>query len=313
MKSIRLTHILPIIILILLSSCSVFKFGENHTKNKLKRANLEYNTLDTKNYKFTYWDTGESDKPVLVLFHGFGTSTHLQWYQQAKMLSKTHRLILPNLLYFGSTPKGQKKYGVQEQAAAMSILLKELKIDSMILGGLSYGGAVATELTMLEKDKVQKLAIFASPVKFFKDTDLSDTETKFDVKDISELLVPKDIAMTQKFADVVLYKDKKLPKFILKDVQKNLFQNETNRHNCKAILQDLEINKKDLRNRKYQFDCPVLLIWGEDDELIPARIGKDLKDYLPTSELCIIPKAGHCVNIEQKKMFNKALSNFLKN
>lgn len=290
----------------------MFKFGENHTKNKLKRANLEYHVLDTEKYNLTYWDTGESEKPVCVLFHGFGTSTHLQWYKQAKMLSKTHRLILPNLLYFGSTPKGQKNYGVQEQAKAMSILLKELKIDSMVLGGLSYGGAVAAELAMLEKDKVKKLAIFASPVKFFNDTDLSEVETKFNVNDISELLVPADVAMTQKFADVVLYKDKRLPKFILKDVQKNLFQDETNRQNFKAVLHDLEINKKELRNRKYEFDCPVLLIWGEDDELIPARIGKDLKDYLPTSELYIIPKAGHGVNVEQTKMFNKILNNFLK-
>lgn len=311
MKQIRLTSFL--LLLLILSSCSIFKFGENHTKKKLKRANLEYHELKTANYEFTYWDTGESDKPICVLFHGFGTSTHLQWYKQAKMLSKTHRLILPNLLYFGSKPKGQKKYEVQEQAKAMSILLEELKIDSMVLGGLSYGGAVAAELAMLEKEKVQKLAIFASPVKFFSDADKSAIETSFKVNNIAELLVPKDLPMTQKFADVVLYKDKKLPKFILKDVQKNLFQDETNRQNLKAVLHNLEINKKELRNRKYQFDCPVLLIWGADDELIPARIGTDLKEYLPTSELHIIPKAGHGVNVEQTKEFNKILSNFLKN
>ena len=165
MKLKRIKYIL--LSLIILSSCSPYKFVDKHTKKKLKKAGLEHFVLDSEDYTFSYWDTGEKEKPVYFLLHGFGSSTNLHWYQQAKLLAKTHRLILPNLLYHGSKVKGQEKYGIQDQVEAMSHLLKELKIDSMVLGGISYGGLVAAELGMQEKEKVRKLTIFSSPVKFF--------------------------------------------------------------------------------------------------------------------------------------------------
>ena len=302
-----------LITLIFFSSCSVFKFADNHTKKKLRRGGLEHIVLETENYVFSYWDTGETNKPVYVLFHGFGSSTHLQWFKQAKLLAKTHRLILPNLLHFGSKPKEQEKYKIQDQVEAMSILLKELNIDKMALGGISYGGLVAAELAMLEKDKIEKLTIFSSPVKFFNDDDLSSLEAKTNIEDISELLVPKDLAMMRKLLDVVLYKDKKIPKFILKDIHRNLFQDDKRNANFRGLLNEIQMGKDYFINRNYEFDYPVLLVWGANDELIPPRIGKELKAYIPSSELHLIPRAGHGPNIEQKKLFDKILTEFLNN
>jgi len=296
----------------ILSSCSPYKFIDKHTKKKLKKANLEHIILETEQYTFSYWDTGEKEKPVYVLLHGFGSSTHLHWYKQAKLLAKTHRLILPNLLYHGSKMKGQKKYGIQDQVEAMSSLLEELKIDSMILGGISYGGLVAAELGMQEKAKTKKLTIFSSPVKFFTEADLADAEAKAGVDDLYELMVPADIKMLQKLGDIALYKDKKIPKFIVKDIHRNLFQDENRNHDFKRLLDALiQVDKQSLLNRNYEFDCPVLLVWGAEDELIPARIGKELKAYLPTSTLHLIPKAGHGPNLEQTKKFNEILLGFL--
>ncbi len=273
---------------------------------------MEYTTLATDQYNFSYWDSEAKDKPVYVLFHGFGSSTHFQWFKQAKLLSKTHRLILPNLLHFGSEPKGGGKHSVQEQATAIAVLLEELKIDKMVLGGISYGGLVAAELAMLEQDKIEKLTIFASPVKFFSDEDMAKVERDNDVDDITELLVPADIETMRKMTDIVLYKDRKIPKFILKDLHKNMYLDEQNNANYKAVLNAMQADKEELRSRNYQFDFPVLLVWGANDELVPARIGTELKEFLPSAELHLIPEAGHGVNVEQKKKFDKILLEFLK-
>lgn len=296
---------------LILSACSPYKLIDKHTKKKLKKAGLEYATLETPNYTFTYWDTGETNKPVYVLLHGFGSSTHLHWYQQAKHLSKTHRLILPNLLYHGSQLKTEKKYGIQDQVAAMSALLEELKIDSMVLGGISYGGLVAAQLGMQEQQKLQKLTIFSSPVKFFTEVDLADAEAKAGVDDLYDVLVPATPQMMQELGNIALYKDRKIPKFILRDVQENLFQNEERNADFKALLDAMLKNKASLLNQHYEYNCPVLLVWGAGDELIPPRIGTQLNAYLPNSELHLIPKAGHGPNLEQKKKFNQILINFL--
>ena len=41
------------------------------------------------------------------------------------------------------------------------------------------------------------------------------------------------------------------------------------------------------------FDFPVLLLWGEDDEVVPADVGEALNDAIPTSTLGLLPGVGH--------------------
>lgn len=41
------------------------------------------------------------------------------------------------------------------------------------------------------------------------------------------------------------------------------------------------------------FDFPVLLLWGEDDEVVPVSIAEELNDAIPTSTLGLLPGCGH--------------------
>jgi pimeloyl-ACP methyl ester carboxylesterase len=41
------------------------------------------------------------------------------------------------------------------------------------------------------------------------------------------------------------------------------------------------------------FGFPVLLLWGEDDEVVPVSIAEELNDAIPTSTLGLLPGCGH--------------------
>ena len=41
------------------------------------------------------------------------------------------------------------------------------------------------------------------------------------------------------------------------------------------------------------FEFPVLLLWGEDDEVVPVRVAEELNDAIPTSTLGLLPGCGH--------------------
>jgi len=41
------------------------------------------------------------------------------------------------------------------------------------------------------------------------------------------------------------------------------------------------------------FDFPVLLLWGEDDEVVPVAIAEALNDAIATSTLGLLPGCGH--------------------
>jgi pimeloyl-ACP methyl ester carboxylesterase len=41
------------------------------------------------------------------------------------------------------------------------------------------------------------------------------------------------------------------------------------------------------------FDFPVLLLWGEDDEVVPVVVAEELNDAIPTSTLGLLPGCAH--------------------
>ena len=41
------------------------------------------------------------------------------------------------------------------------------------------------------------------------------------------------------------------------------------------------------------FDFPVLLLWGEDDDVVPAHVAEALNEAIPTSTLGLLPGVGH--------------------
>jgi pimeloyl-ACP methyl ester carboxylesterase len=41
------------------------------------------------------------------------------------------------------------------------------------------------------------------------------------------------------------------------------------------------------------FDFPVLLLWGEDDDVVPVSVAEELNDAIATSTLGLLPGCGH--------------------
>jgi pimeloyl-ACP methyl ester carboxylesterase len=58
------------------------------------------------------------------------------------------------------------------------------------------------------------------------------------------------------------------------------------------------------------FDRPVLVVWGEDDRIVPVSVGVAACTAL-SAELVRIPRAGHAPYLERPDDFNAALVDFL--
>jgi len=57
---------------------------------------------------------------------------------------------------------------------------------------------------------------------------------------------------------------------------------------------------------------PCLVIGAEQDQAIPPENSRLLAQELPDATICMIPGAGHLVNLEQPEAFNSCLLEFLK-
>ena len=257
-----------------------------------------------------YWDS-ENDKPVLILLHGFGASTEFQWYKQANEFSKQYRVILPNLLYFGESSSQTPDFSVASQVKAIQELIDKLGLRSFNLGGVSYGGLIAAELANVEKDKIKKLVIIDAPLKFFTREDNKAVLQNYNVASYEELLVPSDYKKLKRLLNVAYQNPPLAPDFGLKSFYKHSVLIHAKEQ--RELIRSLATQQTEYVQHDYIFDFPVLLLWGENDKLIPLHVGNELKEYFgKNSELKVIPNTAHMPILEDPKSANKIILEFLK-
>mgnify|MGYP003978991889 FL=1 len=276
-----------------------------------KRNGLELCQIDLGEYIMEYWVSKE-DKPAVVLLHAFGPNGKYSWRKQIKILSKEHKILIPNLLYFGNSTKKNKTYHIHDQIDALTRLLKHLKLDHFILGGTSYGGAIAFELLHEKNFSIKKLFITNSPVKYVFNDGWGKIMKDFEVDKKSDCLIPSDYKKLKKLYNLSNYRKKHFPKIVFKDIYNSIYTHQAQER--KRLIDTFEDEQKYLKDRVYKTDVPILLVWGEKDQIVELKTAKTLRRHLgENARLEIIPNAGHVPHIEKTAIFNKILMNFISN
>jgi hypothetical protein len=58
---------------------------------------------------------------------------------------------------------------------------------------------------------------------------------------------------------------------------------------------------------------PMLLIWGEQDVLVPLQVGWQCQRFRNDLAMAVIPEAGHCPHDEKPDLFNGVVIAWLMN
>jgi pimeloyl-ACP methyl ester carboxylesterase len=104
-----------------------------------------------------FWrEENARDAPVLVLIHGFPTSSW-DWEAIWNELARHYRLIAPDMLGFGFSDKPKRhRYSIHEQADIHEALLQSLGISEYHVLAHDYGDSVAQELIARDLDSTSK-------------------------------------------------------------------------------------------------------------------------------------------------------------
>ena len=68
---------------------------------------------------------------------------------------------------------------------------------------------------------------------------------------------------------------------------------------------------EDVRGDLRRIEAPTLLIWGENDPLVPPAVGAILREEIPDSRLFVLHRAAHVPMFDRPDEFNAALLAFL--
>jgi len=66
-----------------------------------------------------------------------------------------------------------------------------------------------------------------------------------------------------------------------------------------------------IRDRLGEIRCPALIVWGEEDRLVPVRDASEFAWLIPDARTVLHPDTGHMVMLERPERFNADVRAFI--
>lgn len=234
-------------------------------------------------------DSGPRDAPAIVMLHGFGASLHT-WQAWAEVLQVDHRVIRFDLPGSGLSPPDPS--GAYTDTRSMQLLLAlmdQLGVPRASVAGHSIGGRLAWQFAAAHADRVDKLVLlspdgFASPG--FAYGQAPEVPASFK---LMRWVLPRPLL---KMSLEPAYAD---PGLALSDeLTTRYFELMRAPGSRDALLarmgQTVLVDPRPVLSR---IRAPTLLLWGEQDQMIPISNSADYVKAVPDVTLLRLPGVGH--------------------
>ena len=239
----------------------------------LERRELEVNGVPT-----VVLEAGPPTAPPLVFFHGAGT---FHGWDFAAPWTQQFRVLIPFHPGFGESGDDEGLREVHDFVLHYTDLFDQLGLHRDVnLVGFSLGGLLAARFAIKQKHRLRKLVLVAP-------AGLRDLENPG--PDLFRIL-PED-----------------LPAMLVHDIATILPYLPADPHDIEftvARYREMRTTANVLWEHPFdrvldrwlgRLDVPTLLVWGDDDKLIPPGQAETWAKLLPNATVRVFPRAGHLV------------------
>ena len=251
-------------------------------------------------------DTGPRDAPALLLLHGFGASLHT-WNAWAALLEGGHRVIRLDLPGFGLTgPDPTGDYSDARSHQVLMALMDRLGVARAVVAGHSMGGRIAWTLAAAHPERVDHLVLLA-PDGFASTGFEYGVAPK--VPPLLRLLpyvMPTFLlraSLVPAYANPAMVTDALVTRYRDMLLAPGVRQAILDRTAGQVLVDPVPLLRR--------IAVPVLLLWGAEDRMIPARNANDYLAALPDARLKAFPGVGHVLHEEAAEGTVVAVRGFL--
>ncbi len=240
-------------------------------------------------HRIAYYEKG--DGPPLVLVHGFSGSAPFEWGRVFDLLAQRHRVIAPQLVGFLPSEQPDIVYSTDAQLAHLSGFLQALDLADCALAGESYGGWLVAAYAARAAEpgstlaRVARYAILCGAVGVIRTAQTPPTPR-----------APPDTPLWRAIVQ-------RLPELNPHDAANNWARERI------FAASDLGRGWPDAAALA-KIATPVMLLWGEADELVPVQYGQAAAAAIPGSQLVVLPDVGHIPSIDAPRDFVRILTDF---
>jgi pimeloyl-ACP methyl ester carboxylesterase len=235
------------------------------------------------------------DGRALVFLHdGEGLAPERPWFD---LLARRYRVIAPSHPGWGRSALPDWMTGVDDLAYVYLDLADQLDLHDAVLVGAGFGGWIAAEMAVRDTARFSRLMLvdaFGIKNGGVADRDIADMHA-----------ISRDRFLELAWADpakgAVDYAA--LPDDDLRAIVRG--QQAFAHFGWKPYM-----HNPHLKRWLHRIRLPTLLLWGEQDRIVPPAYAEGFRREIPHATLRVIPDAGHFPHWEQPEAFARHLSDF---
>lgn len=110
-------------------------------------------------------------QPAIVLLHGLSANAAEFGGLICEGLNESHRLVAPDLRGRGRSGKPETGYSMPEHAAEVIALLDHLGLETVVMGGHSFGALLSIYLAAHYPDRITRVIVIDAAIVFHPDTE----------------------------------------------------------------------------------------------------------------------------------------------
>ena len=232
-------------------------------------------------------DEGPRDAPAVLLLHGFGVSLHL-WDGWAPLLAARYRVLRCDLPGFGLTgPDPSGDYSDERAVAVLAALLDDFGIARAHVIGSSMGGRIAWRFAAAHPERLHRLVLLAPDGFAEPGAEGRPPRIPWAFRLLPWVLPERPL---RRLAAAGHGSPETLTEPIFRRTHDLLRAPGVRR----AMLERLRQTRPcDPRPFLARITAPTLLLWGEQDRMIPLAHAENYRRAIPQAELVVLPSLGH--------------------
>lgn len=264
--------------------------------------------IDMDGLRLCYQETG-SGETVLIL-PGLGTSIDF-WQLNIPALATAHHVVALDLPGFGKSDKPNASYELRWICDRVIAFMNAKRLRRVSIIGGSLGGHLGLLLALEHPERVRRLVLMGSTGAWPEPNYLLNAGIKLFWNDWTVAHY-----LRSQWPDI-------FPKLFQRETEltRSLFRYQmavravaaryaSQGRASSRVLRSIFYTT--CRDRLGEIRIPVLLVWGQHDQIHPVEDGLYMASQLPDAQLVIVPDAGHEAMIDQPEFFNETVLAFLR-
>ena len=270
---------------------------------KIKRSIPKFGKITTLKDAEIYWYETGHGKPIIML-HGLAGNLRNFTYALTDKLNQDYRVIaIDRAGCCWSKRSRPESATLQEQARIISEFIEKEKIEKPLVVGHSLGGAIALTLALEHKNKISGLALICPVTQM-----IDDIPDIFRFLNISNKWFRIFLAYTLSSLIGILTREKSFktafsPEPVCDDFAiKGGGDFALSSNSFIKTSEDLTFaisSAPSVVGREKELKLPTGVLFGEDDEILDAKLHGEKFSELTGAELKILPNKGHMLPLTE--------------